>query len=280
MAVHHMFQVAATGHLVLQANHPAVLFQWGFFTLRVYALSYLASIFGAYWLLGRLIRQPGSPMAARHLEDFVLWATLGIILGGRIGHILFYDLDWYLADPVRMLKIWQGGMSYHGGILGVTVAILLFCRLNKLPWLRFYDYIATVAALGNLLVRPANFMNGELWGAPTNLPWGVIFRGADLIDTPRHPTQLYEAVLEGGLLLAIMLALFYRTKVRYWPGFQCGAFICLYGISRFCIEFVREADAQLVGKTGSLHMGQWLSLPMILGGIYLMATARQRAQRA
>ncbi len=257
----------------------------GFFQLRWYSLAYLAGIFVGYWYLLKLLKQPGAPMARRHADDLVFYAALGIILGGRIGYVLFYNLPYYLERPLEILKLWDGGMSFHGGVIGTTLGILYLSRKEKLPWLRVHDYVACCVPFGLFFGRLANFVNHELWGAPTSVPWAVRFpevmAGATVLGPPRHPTQLYEAILEGLVLFAILAAMFWKSDARYQPGKLVGAFILFYGLFRFAIEFVREPDAQLVGfaaQTG-LHMGQWLSLPMIVGGAYLMATAKRRRVR-
>jgi phosphatidylglycerol---prolipoprotein diacylglyceryl transferase len=257
----------------------------GFFELRWYSLAYLAGIFLGYWYLLKLVRQPGAPMARRHADDLVFYAALGIILGGRLGYVLFYNLAYYLQHPFDVLKLWDGGMSFHGGMVGTVVGILYLSRKEKLPWLRIHDYVACCVPFGLFFGRLANFVNHELWGAPTDVPWAVRFpeviNGLLVTGPPRHPSQLYEALLEGVLLFVILAWMFWKTDARYQPGKLVGAFIFFYGIFRFLIEFVREADAQLVGFTQStgLHMGQWLSLPMILGGAYLMVSAKGRRQR-
>ena len=257
----------------------------GFFELRWYSLAYLAGIFVGYWYLLKLIRQPGSPMARRHADDMVFYAALGIILGGRIGYVLFYNLGWYLQHPLDILKLWDGGMSFHGGVLGTTLGILYLSWKEKLPWLRMHDYVACCVPFGLFFGRLANFVNHELWGAPTNVPWAIRFpeviAGLNALGPPRHPTQIYEALLEGVLLFAILAWMFWKTQARYEPGKLVGAFIFFYGLFRFGIEFVREPDAQLVefAQATHLHMGQWLSLPIILGGLYLMLTAKKRRVR-
>jgi phosphatidylglycerol:prolipoprotein diacylglycerol transferase len=258
----------------------------GFFQLRWYSLAYLAGIFIGYWYLLKLLKQPGAPMARRHADDLVFYAALGIIFGGRIGYVLFYNLDWYLKNPVDILKLWDGGMSFHGGVIGTSLGILYLARKEKLPWLRIHDYVACCVPFGLFFGRLANFVNGELWGAPTTVPWAIRFveniGGMSVLGPPRHPSQLYEAGLEGLILFAILWLLFWRTEARYQPGKLVGAFILFYGIFRFGIEFIREPDAQFAGtfieQTG-LHMGQWLTVPMILGGLYLMATAKGRRVR-
>ena len=257
----------------------------GFFQLRWYSLAYLAGIFLGYWYLLKLLKEPGAPMARRHADDLVFYASLGIIFGGRLGYVLFYNLPFYLQNPLDILKLWDGGMSFHGGVIGTSLGILYLARREKLPWLRVHDYVACCVPFGLLFGRLANFVNGELWGATTSVPWAIRFvetvGGQAVLGNPRHPSQLYEAALEGVVLLAILWAMFWHTKARYQPGMLVGAFIFFYGIFRFGIEFVREPDAQLTefaAATG-LHMGQWLTVPMIVGGIYLMATAKRRRVR-
>jgi phosphatidylglycerol:prolipoprotein diacylglycerol transferase len=257
----------------------------GFFQLRWYSLAYLAGIFIGYWYLLKLIKQPGSPMARRHADDMVFYAALGIILGGRLGYVLFYNLSYYLQNPLDILKLWDGGMSFHGGVIGTTLGILYLAHKEKLPWLRLHDYVACCVPFGLFFGRLANFVNHELWGAPANVPWAVRFReviaGLTALGPPRLPRQLYEAALEGILLFLILWWMFWKTQARYQPGKLVGAFLFFYGLFRFGIEFVREPDAQLVGfaQATGLHMGQWLSLPMILGGAWLMATAKKRRVR-
>ena len=257
----------------------------GFFELRWYSLAYLAGIFVGYWYLLKLIRQPGAPMARRHADDLVFYSALGIILGGRVGYVLFYNLGYYLQHPIDILKLWDGGMSFHGGVIGTSLGILYLARREGLQWLRLHDYVACCVPFGLFFGRLANFVNAELWGAPTNVPWAVRFPevvgGLQILGPPRHPSQLYEALLEGVVLMIILGLMFWRSQARYEPGKLVGAFIFFYGIFRFGVEFVREPDSQLTqfARDTGLHMGQWLTLPMIAGGIYLMATAKKRRVR-
>jgi phosphatidylglycerol:prolipoprotein diacylglycerol transferase len=217
-------------------------------------------------------------MSREHADDMILYATLGIILGGRLGYILFYQ-PGMLATPLEVFKLWEGGMSLHGGTLGTIFAIWLMARRNGLSFLRMCDYIACCIPFGLFLVRLANFSNSELWGRVTDVSWGIIFpNGGDL---PRHPSQLYEAGAEGLLMAAILWPLFFKTNARYKPGFLFGMAALIYGVARFTIEYVREPDAHLqhlVEQTG-LSMGQWLTIPMILIGLYLIATAGGRRTR-
>ena len=250
----------------------------GFFTLKWYSLAYLAGILIGYWYLLKLIRQPGAPMARRHADDMIFYATLGIIIGGRLAYVLFYQPE-ILQHPLDIFKLWNGGMSFHGGVIGVSLGILYLARKEKLSWLRVHDYVACCVPFGLFFGRLANFVNGELWGKETDVPWAMIFPTGGPVA--RHPSQLYEAVLEGLVLFAILWFAFWKTKARYQPGKLVGIFLLGYGLARFCVEFFREADVQLLEfalRTG-LHMGQWLTLPMIVGGLYLIVTAKGRRVR-
>jgi len=250
----------------------------GFFQLRWYSLSYLAMIMLGYWYLLKLIKIPGYPISREHADDMILYITLGVILGGRFGYILFYKPS-IMANPLDIFKVWEGGMSLHGGTLGVLFALWLFKRKYGLNYLRICDYIACCVPFGTFLVRLANFSNGELWGRATDVSWGMIFPGGGEII--RHPSQLYEAGLEGLLMAAILWPLFWLTGVRYLPGFLFGLAAMIYGFSRFIVEFFREPDSHLlwvVEQTG-LSMGQWLTIPMIVVGIFLIVTASKRRVR-
>jgi phosphatidylglycerol---prolipoprotein diacylglyceryl transferase len=269
----------------LAATHPIqwtslglkpVALQLGWLVIRWYSLAYLAGILLGWWYLLKLIATPGAPMARRHADDMVFYATLGIILGGRIGYVLFYDPALYWAHPVDILRLWDGGMSFHGGVIGTSLGIFYLARRNKLSWLRIHDYVACCVPFGLFFGRLANFVNGELWGKATNVPWAMVFPTGG--DVPRHPSELYEAGLEGILLFLVLWFLFWRTGARHQPGKLVGAFLLGYGLCRFFVEFFRESDEQLMrfAQATHLHMGQWLSLPMIVGGLYLMLTARRR----
>ena len=249
----------------------------GFFELRWYSLAYLAGIFIGYWYMLRLLREPGFERSAS--------IALGIILGGRLGYVLFYNLPFYAGHPIEILKLWDGGMSFHGGLIGTILGIVYLSRKQGLQWLRVHDYVACCVPFGLFFGRLANFVNHELWGAPTNVPWAIRFPevigGMTVLGPPRHPSQLYEAILEGLVLFAILWWMFWKTKARYEPGKLVGTFILFYGLFRFGVEFVREPDQQLIAfaQATGLHMGQWLSLPMIFGGLYLTLTASKRRVR-
>ncbi len=250
----------------------------GFFQLRWYSLGYLAGIIIGWWYLLKLLARPGAPMARRHADDMVFYATLGILLGGRLGYVIFYRPGFYIENPAEIVQLWDGGMSFHGGVIGTTVGILWMARKHGLNWLRVHDYVACCAPFGIFLVRLANFANAELWGrGPTDVPWAVVFPTGG--EVPRHPSQLYEAGLEGILLGLILWFLFWKTDSRYQPGRLVGAFILVYGLSRFGVEFFRQPDEGLENLSWGLTMGQTLTLPMIIGGIYLIATSKGRRQR-
>ena len=246
------------------------------FALRWYSLAYIAGILIGWWYLLKLIDQPGAPMARRHADDMVFYATLGILIGGRLAYVIFYE-PRILQHPIDILKLWEGGMSFHGGVIGVSCGIIWLARKNGLNWLRIHAYVACCVPFGLFFGRLANFVNGELWGRPTDVPWAIVFPRAG--DAPRHPSQLYEAGLEGIVLFTILWLLFWKTKARYEPGKLVGTFLLGYGLSRFIVEWFREPDVQLGTLSWGLTMGQTLTLPMVIGGIWLIATAKGRRTR-
>jgi phosphatidylglycerol:prolipoprotein diacylglycerol transferase len=260
----------------------------GFFTLRYYSLAYLIGVIFAYWHTSKMLKQPGAPMAQRHADDLFFYCTLGVILGGRLGYAAFYtggatgipsaftDFSGDGFISWRLLRLWDGGMSFHGGLLGVTAAMFYVAWRDKLNFIRVVDYVCVGVPMGMLLGRLANFVNGELWGRASDVPWAMVFPGAD--DLARHPSQLYQAGLEGLTLLVILLLLFWKTCARYRPGLLAGVFTLGMGISRFVNEFFRQPDAQLAdfaARTG-LSMGQWLTLPLILTGLIVVLFALRK----
>jgi len=251
-----------------------VALQIGPIGIRWYALAYIAGIVIGWQLARRLIEAAPAAGTPRQVDDFVTWATLGIILGGRLGYVLFYRPGYYLQNPLEALMVWQGGMAFHGGALGVIVAALLFCRAEKLNPLAFGDRIAVVVPIGLFFGRLANFINGELWGRPAEVPWAMIFPN-DPLQLPRHPSQLYQAGLEGVALFALMLALWSVRSNRARPGLLTGALIAGYGVARIIGEFFRQPDDNLGFLLAGATMGQLLSLPMILVGAFLILRARR-----
>ena len=266
--------------------------------LRWYALAYIAGLLIGWrmvlGMVGAVRLWPGAaPMTADQVERLLTWVIFGVVLGGRLGFVLFYQPGYYLANPWQILKVWQGGMSFHGGFLGVAVAGIWFCWREKIPMLTAADVMAVATPPGLMLGRLANFINAELWGRPTDLPWGVAFPGdaAQLCEgvvgvCARHPSQIYEAALEGLLLGTVLLWLVWRRGWLSYPGRSVGMFLAGYGAARFVVEFVRQPDAQFVtdgnplglawqiGGYG-LTMGQLLSAPMIAVGLWLIVRAKR-----
>ena len=253
------------------------LFEVGGFQLRFYSLAYLLGILFAYWHLSKMIKAPGAPMAQRHADDLFFYCTLGVILRGRIGYAAFYKPELFASADV--FKLWEGGMSFHGGVIGVLVAISWVAWRGGLNWLRICDYIAVNVPLAYMLGRLANFVNGELYGraVASDFPLAMVFP-TDPDQLPRHPSQLYQAGFEGLLLGLLLLALFWQTRARYRPGLLVAVFTIGMGLGRFLMEFFREPDTHLayvVVETG-LSRGQWLSLPMILIGVVVLVYALLR----
>jgi phosphatidylglycerol---prolipoprotein diacylglyceryl transferase len=255
-----------------------VLISFGPFAVRWYALAYIVGIIAGWAYARRIIASErlwggAAPLKPIDFDDFVIWITLGIILGGRIGYVLFYNLPHFAAHPLDIIKLWNGGMSFHGGFIGCTVAIVLFALQRGIPVLALADVSAAVTPIGLFLGRIANFINGELWGRPSNVPWAMIFPRAGPI--PRHPSQLYEATLEG-IVLFVVLALLVRSGALKRPGVVTGAFAVGYGIARITCEFFREPDVQLGFLWGGLTMGMILCIPLILAGIAVLAYSLTR----
>ncbi len=272
------------------------------FALRWYALAYIFGLIIGWRLVVMAVKRPQmwpnnkTPMTPAQVEDFATWAVLGVILGGRLGYVLFYKFSYYLANSIEIPMVWQGGMSFHGGFLGVVVVAWLYCRKHALDRFQMADALAIAAPAGLLLGRIANFINAELWGRATDMPWGVAFPGQAAQDCgqaivqtcARHPSQLYEAALEGLLLGSVVLWMAFRRGAFKTPGRVLGVFLAGYGASRFVVEFVRQPDVQFItegnplglavhiGEYG-LTMGQCLSIPMIALGIWFVITAKGRA---
>jgi len=250
----------------------------GPFAIRWYALAYITGIVLG-WLYGRALLKNErlwggpAPISLPQLDDFILWVTIGIILGGRTGYVLFYNLPFFIAHPIEIFELWNGGMSFHGGFVGCVVAVIWFARVNNLPILSLGDITTAVGPFGLFLGRIANFINGELWGraADPSLPWAMIFP-RDPLHLPRHPSQLYEAGLEG-ILLFTVLAVMVRFGALKRPGLILGCFILLYGLARIVSEHFREPDPQLGFLWGGLTMGMLLSVPMLIVGAILIVRA-------
>jgi phosphatidylglycerol:prolipoprotein diacylglycerol transferase len=257
-----------------------VLISFGPIAIRWYALAYIVGILLG-WLYARaIIRRERlwsapMPMTVSDYDDFVLWVTLGIILGGRIGYVLFYNPSYFAAHPLESFQLWKGGMSFHGGFLGCVGAVILFARKHDLPILSLGDITTAVGPIGLFLGRLANFINSELWGRPADasVPWAIVFPNGGPL--PRHPSQLYEAALEGILLFTI-LAVMIRLGALKRPGLILGSFIAIYGFARIIGEFFREPDPQLGFLWGGLTMGMLLSGPMIIAGAIIIVVAWRR----
>ncbi len=237
--------------------------------VRWYGIMYLVGFAAAWWLGRRRAARPGSPVTVAQVDDLIFYGALGVILGGRLGYMLFYGRAQLFADPLAIVKIWEGGMSFHGGLLGVIVAMALYARQVGVAFFPLMDFVAPLVPIGLGAGRIGNFINGELWGKPTDVPWAVIVAGV-----PRHPSQLYEAALEGVLLFIVLWL--YSARPR--PAMAvCGLFLLLYGLARFAVEFVRLPDAHIGYLAGGwFTTGQLLTLPMLAGGALLLGLAQRR----
>ena len=253
-----------------------IAFEIGPLVIRWYALAYVVGILLAQRYIGWLDTHKNTPpiLSERARDDLVLYGVIGIILGGRLGYVLFYNFSYYIDNISEIMHIWQGGMSFPGGFIGILIAFYFFARRFKLHWLRLMDVMAVATPVGLLLGRLANFVNGELYGRVTDSPLGMVFpRGGEL---PRHPSQLYEAGLEGLLLGLVLWFLATRTHALKYAGRLGGVFVAGYGLARFTVEFFREPDTQLGTLALGLSMGQWLCIPMMAFGVWLVATSKKK----
>lgn len=255
-----------------------VIFAIGPLAVRWYALAYIVGLVGGWGYIVWLLRRPPATMTAEAVGDFVTWAIVGVILGGRLGYVIFYNPGHFLAHPLEILALWDGGMSFHGGLAGVALAIVAFAKKRGIAVLSLADLIACAAPIGLFLGRVANFVNGELYGRPTDVPWAVAFPAGGGIG--RHPSQLYEAALEGLVLFVVLLVLVRATRARWRPGLLTGVFLSGYGLARIAVEFVREPDPQLGFLFAGATMGQLLSLPLALAGAGLLVWALTRPEAA
>ncbi len=263
---------------------PAIdpfVFRVGGFGVRWYALAYIAGLLIGWGLMRRMARKASPWVTAEAVDDFLMWATLGVILGGRLGYVLFYKPLHYLQNPLEILQVWEGGMAFHGGMLGVLIAIVLFARKRGVPLLHLGDLVCAVVPVGLFFGRIANFINGELFGReadPAEVPWAMVFPHGGPI--PRHPSQIYEALLEGLVLFIVVQIVWTRPRLRAHLGLVSGVFLIGYGLARFTVEFFRQPDAHLGFLYAGATMGQLLSLPMILAGVALCAFVLRRRPSA
>ncbi|HEX2826439.1 MAG TPA: prolipoprotein diacylglyceryl transferase [Burkholderiales bacterium] len=263
--------------MLVHPQFDPVAVHLGPLAIRWYGLMYLVG-FALIWWLGarRIAKNPGGVWTRKDLEDAMFYGILGTILGGRLGYVLFYKLSDYLAEPLKIFAVWEGGMSFHGGMLGVILAMCIFAWRRRQDWLAITDFVAPLVPLGLAAGRLGNFINAELWGRPTDVPWAMIFPNAD--NVPRHPSQLYELGLEG---IALFILLFWYSSRPRPRGAVSGMFLIGYGTFRFIVEYTREPDSYLGLLAMGFSMGQWLSLPMIAAGIGFVAWAyRSRPQKA
>ena len=256
-----------------------VLISFGPLVIRWYALAYIAGLLAGWWYALRLIGNAAlwageAPFTRRHIDDVIVWIAVGVVFGGRFGYVMFYNLDYFISNPLTIFMVWQGGMSFHGGLIGAAAGAFLFARKHRLPVLSLMDIAVAAAPIGLFFGRIANFIKPELWGRVTDVPWAMVFPGGGPL--PRHPSQLYEAALEGIVLFVLLrLATHYFSALER-PGLTAGLFACFYAAARIAVEFVREPDPQLGLFAGSLTMGMILSIPLALAGVWLIAGSVRR----
>jgi phosphatidylglycerol:prolipoprotein diacylglycerol transferase len=249
--------------MLIYPHFNPVAIKIGPLAIHWYGIMYLLGFLAFYFLAKS--RLDKAHLSKKDLDDLLFYGVLGVVLGGRLGYVFFYQLNHYLTHPLDIFAVWQGGMSFHGGLLGVIVAVWLFARSKQIPFLVLGDFISPLVPPGLFFGRLGNFINGELWGRPTDLPWGMVFPHVDHV--PRHPSQLYEAFLEG---VVLFLLLWFFSKKDRPQGAVSGLFLVSYGFIRFIVEWTREPDDFLGTLTFGLSMGQWLSLPMMLAGLVLI----------
>jgi phosphatidylglycerol---prolipoprotein diacylglyceryl transferase len=263
--------------LPFPAINPVIV-QWGPLAIRWYALAYIGGLVLGWLLIRRIVSDDRywngkKRPSADTIDDLLVYCAFGVIIGGRLGNVLFYDPQYYFSHPIEVFKVWEGGMAFHGGLIGALIGALLFCRRYKAPVMTVFDLCSLVAPIGIFLGRIANFIRPELWGRPTDVPWAVIFPGTD--GQPRHPSQIYEALLEGVLAFAILYALAQMGALRR-PGLIAGVFAIVYGAARIFSEFFREPDPRLEALGRGLTMGMVLSLPLIIAGVGMLAWSYRR----
>ena len=248
-----------------------IIVEFGPFAIRWYALAYVVGLILGWRYMLHLARRVPDIMTAQEVDDFLLWVTVGVILGGRLGYVLFYNPGYFLNHPLQIFAVWQGGMSFHGGLIGVITGLIAFCTLRKRSILRVGDLLVCAVPIGLLLGRIANFINGELYGRPSDVPWAMVFPNGGPV--PRHPSQIYQAFGEGLVLFVLLFAMAHYSRAPLRPGLLGGTFLVGYGIARSIMELFRMPDQQLGYLIGGATMGQLLSLPLILAGLWLIAVA-------
>ena len=259
--------IISTNSAIILPEFNTFAVQFGGFGIRWYAVAYLVGLLAGWYLLRREADHKQSPLHSQTVDILINYVLFGVIIGGRLGYILFYNSAYYLAHPLAMLRIWEGGMAFHGALLGVAIAVLIMAKRHHVPFFLLTDRIALVVPIGLFFGRLSNFINGELYGRVTALPWAMVFPFSD--GQPRHPSQLYEAGLEG-LLLGVIMLILWRRRWLQQHGRITGVLLAGYGVARSMIEFVREPDAQLGLLLDIVSMGQLLSVPMIIFGVYLI----------
>lgn len=267
-----IYQVGVYNYRMLFPNINPVIFSIGSFTVYWYSMAYVLGIIVGWFYAYKIIKKFKVGVTASHLENFVTWAILGIVIGGRLGYVLLYNPIKYFSDPITILKTYEGGMSFHGGMIGLIISSYFFCHKYKINFLFLCDLLATISPIGLFLGRIANFINGELYGRVTKMPWGMIFPNSDL--QIRHPSQLYEAFFEGIILLSILAYATFKYKTINIRGLNFAIFLILYSVFRIIIEMFREPDFHIGFIFNNLTMGQILSLPMLILGIYLIIRIR------